>query len=150
MRRTAALISVALAFFTLSFTPVAAQMAPRNYEKGPVTLVIQFVVKPGQLNAFMQDFAKTTRHFIEVGEKEGRIVGYSIEQPIDPRPGEPNLALVITFKNLSAYDRSYADTDKANIAVYGSVDKAQEAAMKRLNYATPAGRLLLQSLTFSK
>ena len=150
MRRIVAPISVALVFFAFSVVSVAAQMAQRNYDKGAVTLVIQYVVKPGQLNGFMQDFAKTTLRFIQAGEKEGRVTGYAIQQPIDARPGEPNLALVITFKSLSAYDRPFADTDKDNIAVYGSVEKAQAAAMQRLNYATPAGRLLLQSLILSK
>jgi hypothetical protein len=150
MKRLLAPISFASAILALSLTPAAAQMAPRNYDKGPVTLVIQYVVKPGQLNTFMQDFSRNTVRFIEASERDGRVMSYSVEQPLDPRPGEPNLAVVIIFKNLSAYDRSYADTDKVNIDVYGSLDNAQVAATKRLDYATPAGRLLFQSLTLMK
>jgi hypothetical protein len=150
MKRLLTPISFALTFLAFSLTPAAAQMVPRNYDKGSVTLVISYSIKPGQLNAFMQDFANTTRRFIERREKEGRVESYSIQQPLDARPGDPNLAVVIIFKNLGAYDASYADTDQDNIAVYGSLDHAQEVAMKRLDYATPAGRSLYQSLVLSR
>ena len=122
MKRILAPISIALAFPAFSLTPVAAQMVPRNYDKGPVTLVMSYVVKPGQLNAFMQDFAATRLRFIQVGEKEGRITGYSIQQPLDARPGEPNLAVVIIFKNLTAYDQPTGDREKDLAGIYGSLD----------------------------
>jgi hypothetical protein len=134
------------ALFCLSFAPASAQYAPRSYDRGTVTLVQQYEVKPGQLNAFMQDLAADFRPAMEEGKARGAILSYSIEQPFDPRPGEPNLSLVIVYKNLAALDRPLDDADKSAAAHYGSLEKARDALLKRDMEATYVGSILLRSL----
>lgn len=141
-------IAGAAALFCLSITPASAQYAQRNFDHGTVTLVQQYKVNPGQLNAFMQDLATSFRPSMEEGKARGAILSYSIEQPVDPRPGEPNLALVIVFKNLAAYDRPLDDADKSNAARYGSLEKARDALLKRNTEATYEGSMLFRSLDF--
>jgi hypothetical protein len=150
MRNRLAWISGAAALLCLSCTTASAQWAPRNFERGPVTLVQQYDVKPGQLNAFMQDLATDVRPLLEEAKASGAILSYGVAQPVDPRPGEPNLSLVITFKNLAAYDRPLADMEKSSAAHYGSLAKARDALMKRDSEATFMGALLLRNLEFSK
>jgi hypothetical protein len=143
--RTAAIGLVA--FLSISASSAMAQYVPRTYQKGPVTLVTQYQIAPGKLNTFMQDYTTNQRAGLEIGKKTGGILSYGVATPITRRAGEPNLSTIITFKDLASYDRSYEAADKASIAVYGSLDKAAQAAAKRSEYATVVSSFLLQNLT---
>jgi hypothetical protein len=128
----------------------AAQAVPRNWERGPVTLVQQVEVKPGQLNAYMQDLASGWRVQMEEGKRAGAILSYSIGQPVDPRAGEPNLVLVTVFKDMASVQRPLAEGEKSTAALYGSLDKAHDMQMKREEMRTIKGSLLVQGLVFIK
>ena len=142
--RVAALGLASLISF--SAMSAAAQVVPRTYQKGPVTLVTQFQIAPGKLNTFMQDYTTSQRAGLEYGKKNGGILAYGAATPITRRAGEPNLYTTITFKDLASYDRSFEAADKAAIAVYGSLEKAAAAAAKRAEYSTVVGSMLIQQL----
>lgn len=127
--------------------PASAQYVARNYDKGSVILVQEYQIAPGKLNAFMQDYGANQRRSFDVGKQVGGIISYGVATPVTRRPGEPNLYLTITFKDLAAFDRSYARADQTAIAVYGSLEKAAAAAAKRAEYGTIVGSRLLQGLT---
>ncbi len=146
--RTATIGLTALLAF--SATSAMAQYVPRNYQKGPVTLVQQYQVAPGKLNTYMQDFATNQRAGLEIGKKTGGILSYSVLTPIARRAGEPNVVTTITFKDLASYDRSYEAADKTNIAVYGSLENAATAAAKRAEYLTFVGSMLFGELSLAK
>lgn len=141
---------IALAAILLSATSASAQYVPRNYDKDSVTLVQEYQVAPGRLNAFMQDYATNQRAGLEIGKKVGGILSYGVATPIARRSGEPNLYTTIVFKDLASYDRSYERADQTAIAVYGSLEKANQAAAKRGEYATLISSRLLQSLVVTK
>ena len=65
------------------------------------------------------------------------------------RPGEPNLFLIVTYKNFAAMDRPLADGEKNVSAVFGSLDQAHEAGMKRAALRENKGAMLLQTLEFT-
>lgn len=142
--RNAVLIAVGALLLTAS--SAFAQYVPRNYDKGPVTLVQEWQLAPGKLNTFMQDYATNQAKGLEIGKKSGAILSYGASLPIARRTNDPNVYTVITFKDLTAYDRSYARADAAAIEVYGSLEKAAEAAAKRAEYATLINSRLLQGL----
>jgi hypothetical protein len=127
--------------------PAAAQYVPRIYDKGPVTLVQEYQIAPGKLNAFMQDYAANQRRSFEIGKQVGGILGYGVSTPVIRSAGAPNLYLTITFKDLASFDRSYARADQTAIAVYGSLEKAAAAGAKRAEYGTIVSSRLLQQLT---
>ena len=131
MNHRLAMTAVAIGLLNLSAMGASAQVAPRNYDYGTVTQVTQIEVEPGQFNAYMHDLASGWRASMEEGKRAGAIMGYSIEQPIDPRPGEANLVLVVVFKNLAAYDRPLAEGEKSAVTQYGSLDKAHDMTMQR-------------------
>jgi len=150
MRNGLALISGVAVLFCLGASGAMAQAVPRNYDRGTVTQVTQVEVKPGQLNAYMQDLASGWRVSMEEGKRAGAILGYSIEQPLDPRPGEANLVLVVVFKNLAAFDRPLADAEKSAAAQFGSLDKAQELGMRRESMRTILGTEVYRGIEFTK
>lgn len=138
----------AVALFAGSATMGAAQMAARNFDRGTVTQVTLVEVKPGQLNAYMQDLAGGWRHVMEEGKRSGAVLSYSVEQPLDPRPGEPNLVLVTVYRNLAAYDQPLADAEKSAAAEFGSLDKAHDMAMRRESMRTVMGAEVYRQLAF--
>ena len=107
-------------------------------------------MKPGQLNAYMQDLQKGWRASMEEGKKAGAILSYSIQRPVDPRAGEPNLYLITVYKDLASSQRPLADAEKSTAAIYGSLDHAHDAVMNRESMRTSKGALLLESLEFMK
>jgi hypothetical protein len=86
---------------------------------------------------------------MEEGKRAGAIVNYSIEQPLDPRPGEANLVLVVVFKNLAAYDRPLADAEKSAAAQYGSLDKAHDMGVQRETMRKILGTEVYRQLAFT-
>ena len=150
MNHRLAMIAVASGLLALSATGASAQAAPRNYDFGTVTQVTQIEVKPGQLNAYMQDLASGWRKAMEEGRRAGAILSYSVEQPLDPRPGEANLVLVVVFKNLAAFDRPVADAEKSAAAQFGSLDKAHDMAMQRETMRKILGTEVYRQLAFSR
>ena len=86
---------------------------------------------------------------MEEGKRAGAILSYGIEQPLDPRPGEANLVLVVVFKNLAAYDRPLADAEKSASMQYGSLDKAHDRAMQRESMRKFLGMQIYRQLAFT-
>ena len=150
MKHRLAMTAVAIGLLNLSAMGASAQVAPRNYDYATVTQVTQIEVKPGQLNAYMQDLATGWRASMEEGKRAGAILNYSIEQPLDPRPGEGKLVLVVVFKNLAAYDRPLADAEKSAATQYGSLDKAHDIAMQRESMRKILGSEIFRQLAFTQ
>jgi len=150
MKHRLAITAAAIGLLSLSAIGAAAQVAPRNYDYGTVTQVTEIEVKPGQLNAYMHDLATGWRTSMEEGRRAGAILNYSIEQPLDPRPGEANLVLVVVFKNLAAYDRPLADAEKSAAAQYGSLDKAHDMAMQRESTRKILGSQIFRQLALTQ
>jgi len=149
MNHRLAMTTVAIGWLSLSAMGASAQVASRNYDYATVTQVTQIEVKPGQLNAYMHDLATGWRTSMEEGKRAGAIVNYSIEQPLDPRPGEANLVLVVVFKNLAAYDRPLADAEKSAAAQYGSLDKAHDMGVQRETMRKILGTEVYRQLAFT-
>jgi hypothetical protein len=149
MNHRLAMTAVAIGLLSLSAVGASAQVASRNYDYATVTQVTQIEVKPGQLNAYMHDLATGWRTSMEEGKRAGAILSYSIEQPLDPRPGEANLVLVVVFKNLAAYDRPLADAEKSAAAQYGSLDKAHDMGMQRETMRKILGTEIYRQLAFT-
>jgi len=150
MKTGLGMMAGALAFCALSGGIALAQAVPRNYDRGPVTMISEVEVKPGQLNAYMQDLAKGWRLQMEEGKRAGAILSYGISQPVDPREGEPNLYLVVVYKDMASVNRPLADAEKSTAALFGSLDQAHDMQMKRESMRTLKGSLLLQDLEFTK
>ncbi len=108
-----------------------AQTAERTYDNGPVWTVGYVETKPGMFDEYMAYLNGPYRALQEAGKKRGDILAYHILQVDAPREHEPDVILLIEFKNMAVFDRSLNELDKDATAAFGSVVKSNQSAVKR-------------------
>ena len=102
-----------------------AQSAERVYDQGTVWRVTAVEVKPGMFDTYMESTCRRLAGRIqEDGKKHGDIVSYRILTVDLLRDHEPDLYLMVEYKNMAVFDRSLKDADAETAAVFGSVAKA--------------------------
>jgi hypothetical protein len=134
---------------SLAVTAAQAQSAERVYENGTVWRVTAVETKPGMLNDYMKYLSGPWRAILEAGKKSGDVVSYRVMAVDAPRDHEPNLFLVVEYKNMAVFDRSLKDFDTQSAGVFGSTDKAQQAAVARETMRVSRGQTLLREYKFT-
>ena len=87
--------------------------------------------KPGMFDEYMAYLNGPYRALQEAGKKRGDILAYHVLQVDSPREHEPDVILLIEFKNMAVFDRSLNELDKDTSTAFGSVVKSNQAAVKR-------------------
>lgn len=128
--------------------PAVAQDAPRVYDQGPVVTVTYIKVEPGQLRTYMANLNGVWRRQQEEGKKRGDVLYYGVYQVVTPRPGEPDIELVVAYKNAAVMDTSLDEQDRRTAAMMGSLDAAQKATIDRGKLRTVMGGTMLRELVF--
>lgn len=127
----------------------SAQDVPRTYDVGPVWSISRIEVKPGQGDAYMAYLNKGWKATRLANQKSGHELGYKILSLEDPRDGEPNLMLMIQYKNHAAFDRPLDEDDAVANAVEAQMGKslpmADREAMRKSH-----GNRTAQELVFKK
>lgn len=141
------MLATAVALLAVA-TPAVAQQAPRVYDQGPVVVVSYVKVEPGQLQNYMANLNSVWRRQQEEGKKRGEVLFYGVYQVVSPRPGEPDLQLVIGYKNAAVMDTSLDELDRRTAAMMGSLDAAQKATIDRGKLRTIVGGTMLRELVF--
>ncbi len=109
-------------------TGASAQDVPRVYDVGPVWSISRIEVKPGQGDAYMAYLNKGWRATRMANQKSGHEMAYKILTLEDSRDGEPNLLLMIQYKNHAAFDRPLDEEDAVTKAVEASMGKTMPMA----------------------
>jgi hypothetical protein len=152
MKRAIAAAALACALATSSLlggTVAQAQTAERVYDEGPVWRVSAVEVKPGMFNTYMKYLSTSWRAIQEAGKKSGDVLSYKILRVDAARDHEPDLYLMVEYKNMAVFDQSLKEADAQTAAVFGSVAKAQEMAVTRESMRTTRGQTLLRELKFT-
>ena len=89
--------SVALSAALVVAPFVAAQES--SYTPGTVWEVSGITVKPGQFENYMDYLAGAWKKMQDFGVKEGWVVSYRVFAVSNPRAGEPDLYLVVEYKD---------------------------------------------------
>jgi len=146
----AAVWACALASTSLigGLTAAQAQTAERVYDEGPVWRVSAVEVKPGMFNTYMKYLSTSWRAIQEADKKKGDVLSYRILRVDAARDHEPDLYLLIEYKNMAVFDQSLKDSDAQTAAVFGSLAKAQEMAVTRESMRETRGSMLLRELKF--
>ena len=116
------LLSLAL-FASLGSTSALAQDNTRGWEQGYVVQVTEVHTKDGMFNAYINDLSNVWRKFLEAQKEEGDVIGYGMYSNVNPREGEPDLFLTVTFKNWAAFDRGVEYFEKLGTQILGSTSR---------------------------
>jgi hypothetical protein len=142
-----AILSVVL-FATLGSATAFAQDHSRGWEQGHIVQVTEVHTKDGMFNAYINDLSNVWRKFLEAQKEEGDVIGYGMYSNVNPREGEPDLFLTVTFKNWAAFDRGVEYFEKLGTQILGSTDEMREANIDRGELRTIGSTYTLRELTF--
>ena len=124
--------------------PVMAQES--NYRPGTVWEASRIDVLPGQFENYMDYLATTWKKINELGKAEGVVVDYHVLQTNNARAGEPDLILIIEYKDYQTTAQQEAMQKKVNAALAQDNRKAAAASGERTKMRELMGSTEYQEL----
>lgn len=135
---TAALLLAALA------TPAAAQES--SYKPGTVWETSRIRVMPGQFENYMDWLATSWKRIQEQGKAEGVVVSYHVLATDERRNDEPDLILVIQYKDYMTTAQQESMRKKVNALLAQNDRQATAAAGERRKMREQMGTTKYQEL----
>ena len=153
MKRTFAAAALAVAVAAsgvLGGLTAHAQNAERVYDNGTVWTISWIETKPGMFDDYMKYVSTTFRQIQETGKKAGRVLSYKVLTVDSPRDHEPDVILMVEYKNMAAFDQSLAEQDAVTAAAFGTTVKANQSSVARETLRTLRGSQTARELVFIK
>jgi hypothetical protein len=135
------LVVVALCTFISS----AKSQVGKTYEEGQVTEVTYLKIEYGKFDEYVKWLRSTWKPTMEAEKKAGLIVEYKVFSMRPKSPNEPNVILMITYKNMAGLDRA-AEEEAVTEKVIGTADVQNRARVERNEYRTVLGSELIREL----
>lgn len=134
----------ALASFALtSFSALADDHA---YTEGAVVNVSSIRTVDGRFDDYMNWLSTTWKAQNEAAKKAGDLVSYQVIRAEPRGPDDPDLFLVLTYKNWAALDGALAKADAISKQIEGSVAAANKAQFERAAIRRVLGSSTMQVL----
>jgi len=132
-------IGAAAALLALSTLTTPARADGPNWTDGPVVTSAYIRTVDGHFDDYMRYLSTTFKQTEEAAKKAGLIQSYRvlITQPHGPQ--EPDIILVIEFKDWAALDHLGGKLDAISTQVEGSVDKTNQGTAERNKIRTILG-----------
>ena len=127
-----------------------AQDHARGWDQGHVVQVTEVHTKDGMFNAYINDLSNVWRKFMEAQKAEGAVIRYGMYSNVNPREGEPDLYLTVTYANWAAFDRGVEYFEELGSKVLGSPEEMREANVDRGELRTIGSTYTLRELTFKE
>ena len=116
----------------------------RDYKDGPVINVASVRTVDGHFDDYMHWLTTTWKRQEEAAKKAGLINNYEV-LVVEPRgPQDPDIYLVVEYKNWAALDGLGGKLDSISTQIEGSVDKANESEASRAKIRTLIGSQTMQ------
>ncbi len=146
----AAILSMCLAASSLSFSARAQDVNAgtkdeRQYTDGPVTEVDYIGVEYGHFEEYIDWLNSTWKPTMEATKKAGLIIDYKVFRANPKSPDQPNIFLMITYKNMAALDKGVEQEEVAK-KVIGSTDVQNKARVARSEYRKVLGTELIREI----
>jgi hypothetical protein len=148
------ILSMCLAASSLSLT-ASAQNAraqdERAYTDGPVSTVNYIQVEYGSFETYIDWLNSTWKPTMEAMKKAELIIDYKVfalgvfTPPVPKSPNQPNIFLMITYKNMAALDKGVEQEAVAK-QVIGSTEVQNKARVGRNEYRKNVGGELIREL----
>ena len=134
------------AFALLACTSFAALADDHAYTEGQVVNVSKIRTLDGHFDDYMTYLGTTWKQYQEAAKKAGYIVGYEVLQVEARGTDDPDLLLVIRYKNWAALDGALARGDEIAKQVEGSVAAANQSMIDRGQIRRLVGSSTMQVL----
>jgi hypothetical protein len=118
----------------------------KSYTEGPVSEVTSIRTKPGMFDAYMKWLDTTGKQLREDEKKAGLIVDYAVYSVAPRSPHDPDLYVVITYKNMAALDGLSDRAEPLMKKIWASRDAAAKADVERESLREILGSELIRRL----
>ena len=126
-----------------------AQADDRAYTDGGSVWTVSYIeTKPGHFDDYIADLNQVWRRYLDAQKDDGDILSYKMIPIAFPRDGEPNLILMVEFKDWSAFNRGNEYFDKMAEELQGGADAATQSNIDREALRNLRGGLVGQEITF--
>jgi hypothetical protein len=130
----------------LGFTAFAATAQDHAYTEGPVVNVARIRTVDGHFDDYVKWLDTTWKQGEEAAKKAGYILKYQVLM-VEPRgPDDPDILLVVTYKNWAALDGALAKEDAITKQIEGSVAAANQAEADRAKIRRVLGSSTMQEI----
>jgi hypothetical protein len=123
-----------------------AQAADRPYSEGPVSVVSSIRTEPGQFENYMKYLSVTYKQLMEDAKKAGHVLNYAVYTTMPRGPDDPNMYLVVTYKNMAAFDGLSDRMDVIQQKVFGDQAAQDAAAVARGKMRTQLGSEVIREM----
>ena len=130
------------------FTAAHAGGKESNYATGSVWTIGYIETKPGKFDAYLKNLEGEWLRYIKAQKDDGDVLSYKILAVAAPRDGEPNLMLMVEWKNMAVFDRSEEYWEELAQRLSGSVDKLVEKSVDREKLRKLRGEMITRELIF--
>jgi hypothetical protein len=138
----------ALAGTALSMTAISSALADdsKAYTEGTVVEVTAIRTKPGMFDAYMKWLDTTGKQLREDEKKAGLILDYAVYGALPRSPHDPDIYLVITYKNMAALDGLSDRVEPIQRKIWATRDAGAKAAADRESMREVLGTELMRRL----
>ncbi|NBW75788.1 MAG: hypothetical protein EBR34_08310 [Sphingomonadaceae bacterium] len=144
--KTLAIAASLLGTATLA-TPAIAQAS--SYKPGTVWEVGRINVLPGQFENYMDWLAGQWKKVNELARAEGLVVDYHVLVSTHPRSGEPDVILIIEYKDFLTTAQQEAFNKKVNALLSQDDRKAGAASAERGKMREQLGSVQYQEMVLN-
>lgn len=130
---------IAGSLLSVALTAPAAFADGAHFNDGPVVNVSFIRTVDGHFDDYMQWLATTWKKQEEAAKKAGLILSYRVMVAEPHNATDPDIILMIEYKNWAALDGLGSKLDSVSAQVEGSVEKANQAEVDRARIRTVLG-----------
>jgi hypothetical protein len=116
----------------------------RNYNDGPVVEISSIRTVDGHFDDYMQWLATNWKKQEEAAKKAGLITKYQVLVAQPQGPNDPDILLIVEYKNWAALDGLGGKFDAVSAQVEGSLEKANQSEADRAKIRTVLGAKTVQ------
>jgi len=138
------ILSMCLAASSLSLNARADD--ERAYTDGPVTEVDYLRVEYGSFETYIDWLNSTWKPTMEATKEAGLIIDYKVFRATPKSPDQPNIFLMITFKNMAAALDKGLELEEVAKKVIGSTEVQNKARLGRNEYRKVLGTEYIREL----
>ncbi len=135
-----------LGVFAMGLGATAVVAADRPYTEGPVSMVSSIRTEPGMFETYLKYLSTTYKQMMDEQKKAGIILDYAVYQATPRGPDDPNLYLVVTYKNMAAMDDLANRTDAIQEKLIGNQEQRDAGMVARGKMRTQIGTEMIRKL----